>query len=205
MKKYFKTPLLAAFLVAPLSAMTTTVKADDGFYATAKLGTGNPSTMDVREKFPDIALDPNIPDVTVFNFNRNFMGGVAAGYKMAEFHFEMEVMAANADYRKYSEDDSYVKQGGSTITAMANTLIEFDMDYPVIPYVGLGLGYLNIKFSDEGEQDHEVALQGMIGASYPINDNMSWGIEYRYLTTITSPFFGTYDSHNFTTGLRVYF
>ena len=190
------TTAVSGLLLAPA------VMADDGYYVSLKAGIGGPQTLNVREKFPPV---PNVPEITTFSFDTSFHGGAAVGYNMREFNFELELMAYTSDYDQNSEDGSVLGKSAIMSTLMGNTFLEFDMDYPVVPFVGLGLGYAFVNYKDEGDKNHEAALQGMVGIKYPISDTLSFSGEYRYFTTITGTTFGVYDSHSFSTTLRYKF
>ncbi|WP_431284010.1 OmpA family protein [Humitalea sp. 24SJ18S-53] len=86
----------------------------------------------------------------------------------------------------------------ATTAAMVNVLYDFPVAWPIIPYVGAGVGYAwtsqvnALSISTTGNQfnyrgvNGEFAYQGIIGAAYPIASVPGLAItaEYRYLATL---------------------
>jgi outer membrane protein OmpA-like peptidoglycan-associated protein len=96
--------------------------------------------------------------------------------------------------------DSNVSSGSGSANAwdfMANGLYDFHMGWPVVPYIGGGIGFARVNFDSVGvpnttltinDTDTQFAYQGIAGLSYAINQNLKVDASYRYLGT-TNPHF----------------
>jgi OmpA-OmpF porin, OOP family len=76
-----------------------------------------------------------------------------------------------------------------------NVLYDLPVGLPVVPYVGVGVGYVHNQFSNEGikgpdfflrstGQNNNVAAQGIVGLSFPVYDlvpGLSLTAEYRFM------------------------
>lgn len=60
---------------------------------------------------------------------------------------------------------------------MLNAYYDFDLSEKIIPFVGVGIGAADINH----QEGKELALQGMIGAKYKINDQLYMGIKGSYI------------------------
>jgi OOP family OmpA-OmpF porin len=80
---------------------------------------------------------------------------------------------------------------GHTWTVMANGLYDFMNSTPFTPYLGIGVGgadvsYSNVRLSTTtviDDAEWHPAIQGIVGASYKIMDNLGIFANYQYLTT----------------------
>lgn len=69
---------------------------------------------------------------------------------------------------------------------MGNCLYDFDICYPVMPYVGVGLGadrdilVINIPSNRKKNYKMRFAAQAIAGFSYPVCDYTEMSIDYRY-------------------------
>lgn len=79
-----------------------------------------------------------------------------------------------------------------SISYMANAIYDVPQlqAYGIIPYMGAGVGYCHNtdkhklkaddKTNSDKEKDNRFAYQGIVGAKYAINENVSVGAEYHY-------------------------
>jgi len=78
-----------------------------------------------------------------------------------------------------------------TWTFMANALYDFINSTPVTPYLGIGAGLADIKYSNVrlssttniDDSSMRPAVQGIAGVSYKVTDNVNIFANYQYLTT----------------------
>jgi outer membrane protein OmpA-like peptidoglycan-associated protein len=101
---------------------------------------------------------------------------------------------------------------------MVNALYDIPVNFPVVPYVGAGVGYARIKADGVNiagttvmdDTSNKFAYQGIVGAAYRMTDNLKLGLEYRYFATL-DPEFSTsagtnvdseYSAHNVLLSLR---
>lgn len=111
--------------------------------------------------------------------------------------------------------------GNSNVTSgMINGYYDFATGTSVIPYlgVGIGVGRLSMNADPIGSTSINsagtgLALQGIAGLAYPINDSWAGTVEYRYFnlqgvemnTRAGSQVDVDYDAHTFMVGLRYTF
>ena len=95
--------------------------------------------------------------------------------------------------------NSDVNNGNGSLgawTFMGNGLYDFDLDLPIVPYLGVGLGAARLNAdavqtgatSSINDSDTRFAYQGIAGAAYAINERLKLDLSYRYLGT-TKPTF----------------
>lgn len=102
----------------------------------------------------------------------------------------------------------------SSVAFMGNLLYDIDIGLPITPYIGAGAGIAGVKQSLNGASDRDwvFAYQGIVGASYAINDNVALTLDYRYFATVDPEFElgpvtskGEYRNHTILAGLRYTF
>lgn len=157
-------------------------QADEGLYL--RFG-GGLSHID-RDVFSDVDFEPG------------YMGSAAIGYNwffpesVADLRIELE-----GSYRFNETDTLNNGLGGlpldgeaEAITAMVNGYFDFRTTWPVVPYVGAGIGASRVSYQDDGAAaaiqpidatDIKFAYQVMGGLNYDLGSNLAVGIEYRYL------------------------
>jgi len=96
-------------------------------------------------------------------------------------------------------------------------------DSNIEPFVGLGVGMANLKWSEMvvagsaapygGGSDTDLAYQAFAGLRVPLADNLDMSVKYRYMGTkgmdmvdrLGNSFDANYDVHDFGVGLTYYF
>lgn len=96
--------------------------------------------------------------------------------------------------------------------AMTNVLYDFDLGSPIRPYVGVGVGAVNVdaKVGGVGSDDNwAFGYQGIAGVEYALSDSLALFTDYRYLSTAglnvnpgTANVHDEYHSHTVLAGLR---
>jgi len=69
-----------------------------------------------------------------------------------------------------------------TIALMANLYYDFDIGSFVTPYIGAGIGGAYAEYDDIGEEV-VFAYQGIVGASFYLDENIDAFVDYRYFAT----------------------
>ncbi len=104
---------------------------------------------------------------------------------------------------------------------LGNVVYDFGIDGPLTPYVGAGAGLAEVDFDNVGpiggstinDDDRVFALQGILGASFELDEQLQLFADYRYFKT-ADPDVTTaagarldaeYDSHTVFVGLRFRF
>ena len=152
-------------------------------------------------------LSPNNP----YN-NVGWNGGLALGYRYSQIRVELAgsylAHGANSAFRNWALPVAYfgIPFGGGAITfgqlQMADVLLngyyDFNLNSNVIPYLGLGLGYLHAwsnatiagnanlfnPFNNNGRWNSNadsMAFQGIVGLDYQFNDHVRLGLSYHAL------------------------
>jgi opacity protein-like surface antigen len=190
---------------------------DTGFYLEGQLGYGLPDEVDVSDDGLDGEVE--LDDAPVF--------GGALGWKFPWVRLE-----ANVSYRKNDVDG--VDAGGlgfdgsgdvSSLVGLVNAFIDLDLDFPVRPFVGGGIGaaYLDVDSGSGSpiEIDDEAGafawnLAGGFGVD--LAESVTLTASYRYLrlegTDVSADLAGVdtgdvdiddFATHEFLVGLRYTF
>jgi opacity protein-like surface antigen len=170
--------------VLPITALLVSGPAlaqpDTGFYLEGNLGYSLPDSVDVSVDRVDGELE--LDDAFVF--------GGAAGYKFPWFRLE-----ANVSYRRNDVDK--VKAGGAdtggdgdveSLVGLVNAYLDLDLDLPVRPFVGGGIGaaYLKVDAGDNSPIDVDddagaFAWNLLAGVGYDVTESVALTATYRYL------------------------
>lgn len=156
----------------------------------------------------------------------SYGGGLALGYRFNEMRAELQ-----ASYQTADNDD--IKMNGASVAAanfdghlnswnfMLNGYYDFSTDWVVEPFVGLGLGMSSVDTKLKMTTGNRLvektktslSYQGILGARYPVSDNVDLSLEYRYFTVskftvkddMDSEWKINYDRHHILLGLNFAF
>jgi outer membrane protein OmpA-like peptidoglycan-associated protein len=151
-------------------------------------------------------------------FNDGWVAGITGGYGFGNgLRLELEF-----DYRR--NDIDTLKPGGGSgetnvINGMVNALYDFQTRTAFTPYLGVGIGWANVEWTDlsgtltGSDDDNVFAYQGIAGVAYGVTPNLKLSIDYRYFATEDPEFEavggGTidteYQAHTVMVGLRYEF
>lgn len=131
-----------------------------------------------------------------------YSAGGAVGVALNPVHVETELKYLHADVNNFIEDGNKPLNGNVTgytsgTLLLGNLYYEFRSSvWGIRPYIGAGLGEalaVRENFQNKTnslkvfDKTHDMfAYQGIIGAAYPLNDNLQAGIDYRYVATNAS-------------------
>ena len=110
------------------------------------------------------------------------IGGVVGYRANPNFRFEGEISYRSADVKSVG-GTSVSGTSLSTTAFMVNGYYDFaQVKGPVVPFVGLGIGFINGNASGFGQSysDTEFGYQLTLGISYAVNPNVSLVADYRY-------------------------
>lgn len=141
-----------------------------------------------------------------------------AGYAYASgWRGELEFSYSSSDIDSIS-GAANARGDSNAYALMANALYDFEMDWPVTPFVGVGLGAVRIGAdgaspiggSSIDDKDVQPAIQGIAGFYVPINEKLSLTADYRYIASLDptlSTRTGTevdaeFNEHRFMLGMR---
>ncbi len=132
----------------------------------------------------------------VAEFDTGFVIGGSVGYRFLDsFRGEVNLSYRQADVDQVTIAGALMLEGTgdiSLLALMANVYYDLDLESPVTPYlgVGIGLGFIDV---DTGvtplsvlvvnDSATEFAWNIMVGASYGVTDNIDLSLGYRYLGT----------------------
>jgi outer membrane protein OmpA-like peptidoglycan-associated protein len=133
------------------------------------------------------------------SFDSGYEVGVRGGYQMGPWRFEEEYIYHHNGLDKITVGGATVPGASgsqSSHAIMSNVLYDINLGWPVVPHIGAGIGAVdvveNAKVAGLGvlanDDSWNFGYQGIVGASYPINPNLSAELDYRYLAT-TNPSF----------------
>ena len=154
--------------------------------------------------------------------------GAVLGYDTSTWRFEGEISMRDGDVENHILGAAPLPgpTGEASSTAfLANVIYDFNRDGSVRPYVGAGLGYLDVDFENFGvtpipdvldDSDSSLAYQLLVGIGFALNADWSLFVDYRWLTAddlslTASPSAGStmsdvdYEVQDFTVGLRYSF
>jgi outer membrane protein OmpA-like peptidoglycan-associated protein len=144
---------------------------------------------------------------TKYRFDTGGMGLGAVGVGLGNgFRVEGEIA-----YRESGVKNANTGSASGDVNAlsfMGNGLYDFNLGWPVTPYIGGGIGMARVngdKLTVPGstvtinDTDTEFAYQGIAGVSYALTQQLKLGVEYRYFAT-TNPHYK--ESNGSTAGSR---
>jgi opacity protein-like surface antigen len=164
----------ASAVLLPVAALAQPV---DGLYIGAGAGYNYLQNQKVKDPSTDHALKGS----------SGVLGTASFGYGLGNgLRFEIQ-----GDYRNTHQNGDGEKVFNQSYGAFANALFDFDVDMPVFPYVGVGVGYewTNLKrgvlvdgTTFSGNKG-SIAAQGIAGVSFPLEDipGLSLTAEYRFM------------------------
>lgn len=141
-------------------------------------------------------IDDNAGGTSVnIDVDDGFMGEVAVGrYFGRSFRAELELAYRQTEFTE-------AMAGGATVTnisgdykvmsAMLNGYYDLHFDFPIVPYVGVGIGMAQIDIDSvtiggvntQSDKATEFAYQGIVGLSYRFADDFVATVDYRYFGT----------------------
>lgn len=135
---------------------------------------------------------------TTYRFDTGWAAIGALGYGLGNgFRVEGE-----AGYRHSGVSSASTGAASGSVKAldfMVNGLYDFDLGWPVTPYVGIGAGAAVLSTNNVtvpgstatiNDSDMQFAYQGLAGLTYAINQNLKVDLGYRYFRT-TDPYYNT--------------
>lgn len=158
--------------------------ADAGAYASlgAGLHMANKSNFQYEDPPGTLAGSSNV------NFDLGFGVAAAAGYRWTDtIRTELEISYRTASMDNIALEDADGKQ--SSLSAMANFLIDVGIGTNFYPYIGAGIGIADNRWKGVktptspvfNDADKKMQWQAIIGAELPINARTSWFVDYRFI------------------------
>ena len=196
--RIFATLLSVALLSIPGAGLFAQdmMMAGTGFYVAAGGGvTLITDTEDTEQK----GITGSVDNDTKANWDLDFGFGAggAAGYDFGDFRTEAEFSFQSANFRhgeKIDNDDDNKKADDNlTVMAiMANGFFDLDTGTPFVPFIGIGVGGVNLAVKlAEGDADPTFegsgwgfGYQANIGVAYEIIDAVALTLGYKFFGTL---------------------
>ena len=129
------------------------------------------------------------PDTTLAGLKTQYdtswdIGG-KIGYRQAPLRYEIEYIYQKTDIRNFISPAALRTSANGSVqvsAGMANILYDFAGGYQLIPYIGVGIGYANVKHAGRSSDD-TFGMQAMAGLTTHASENMDIGLGYRYFVT----------------------
>lgn len=121
-------------------------------------------------------------------YKNGFAAGLIGGYGFCNhLRVEGEFFYRRNNVKHIKFHDGQFHCGHRTsYSLMGNCLYDFDICYPVMPYIGIGLGadrdILAVKVPYDHSRAYKTrfAVQAILGFSYPVCDYTEIAVDYRY-------------------------
>lgn len=202
MRKLLRTMACAALLAG---AAVASAHAEEGWYGRIDVGYSIDGELDVSGVTTETPTVEKVgPQNLIFGssaeLENDWMASGAIGYGYGNgWRSELEL-----SYR--TNDVSGVSESVDATALMINLFYDFNREGWVQPYLGIGAGYVR---TDAGSEDASgLALQGLAGLAFPINERLKFDLGYRYFTAEDLDFSGvdaSYEHQAVTVGLRYQF
>lgn len=166
-------------------------------------------------------LDDVEGDGVNIEFDTGYNLGAAAGYDFGQFRAEGEIGYSEngVDQIDISGEGSFGADGqGRALRFMANGYVDFETQTAFTPYLGAGVGVVNIYINNLEVGDQDIidddetvfAYQFALGVGYDVVENVVFDCSYRYFATddveLQDKFGGEsevdIDTHNIVLGFR---
>jgi OOP family OmpA-OmpF porin len=183
--------LAATVLAAPFAVRAQPVS---GLYIAGSAGADLLQDETVKHTVPNV---PNISHGTNYRFNVGPTGAGSIGYGLGNgLRFEVEGLGMDNKLNKAKSARPGVAGGNEDKAGVfVNVLYDIPLQLPVVPFVGIGGGYMhnwfnNVKIANATQtlvsngQNDNIAAQAIAGVSYPLYQyvpGLSLTAEYRFV------------------------
>jgi len=168
------------------------------------VGPARADVVDYAELFGGVSASPDLGwGGGSSEMDPGFNVGGSFGWNVAS-HFAVEAEF----YYDQSDYSCCAPNNLESFSVMANGLYNFDSVIGVRPYLGAGVGYMQLVYNNAAYQlsDWVLAYQGIAGVDIPADGNLDIILEYRYRSSGDAEDGGLpyeYESHAVSAGIRV--
>jgi opacity protein-like surface antigen len=156
----------------------------DRWYVSAGGGYDLPDDLDDNANGTNVNID----------VDNGFMGQVAVGrYFGSSFRAELALGYRTTELTEASGGGATAEVSGdySVLSAMLNGYYDLHFDFPIVPYVGVGIGAAMVEFdgvsvggvTTSSDEATEFAYQGIVGLSWRFAHDFVATVDYRYFGT----------------------
>ena len=198
--RIFATLLSAALLSIPGASLFSQDMMMDGtgFYAAA--GGGATLITDTTETPQKVDLDADGTADTAkeadWDLDFGFSAGGAAGYDFGDFRTEAEFSFQSANFLHADEikGDKKADDNLTVMSVMANGFFDLDTGTPFVPFIGIGVGAVNLSVKLNASEDATepqfegsgwgFGYQANVGVAYEIVDAVALTLGYKFFGTL---------------------
>ena len=201
--RIFATLLSVALLSIPGASLFSQDMMMDGtgFYAAA--GGGATLITDTTETPQKVDLDADGTADTAkeadWDLDFGFSAGGAAGYDFGDFRTEAEFSFQSANFRHgekidNDKDDQKADDNLTVMAIMANGFFDLDTGTPFVPFIGIGVGAVNLSVKLNASEDATepqfegsgwgFGYQANVGVAYEIVDAVALTLGYKFFGTL---------------------
>ena len=192
--RIFATLLSAALLSIPGASLFSQDMMMDGtgFYVAA--GGGATLITDTTET-PEKGIADKQEEAD-WDLDFGFSAGGAAGYDFGDFRTEAEFSFQSANFLHADEikGDKKADDNLTVMSVMANGFFDLDTGTPFVPFIGIGVGAVNLSVKlfdgpDDNKADFEgsgwgFGYQANVGVAYEIVDAVALTLGYKFFGTL---------------------
>ena len=202
-----------------LVASAATAHAQEGFYIGGSLGASFPQDSDLS--FFGLSGDAEFDEAFVIEGHAGYRFPINVRVEGSLSYRESDIGTVSFPTVGVSGD---ADDDISVLTLFANVYYDFELDFPVQPYVGGGIGFATIEIDSintgglqlDGD-DTVFAFNLQAGASYSVAENVELFAGYRYIQSEDPSFDSTivgvgagsldaeFSTHEILGGVRVFF
>ena len=197
--RIFATLLSVALLSIPGASLFSQDMMMDGtgFYAAA--GGGATLITDTTDTKQAVDLNADGTDDAKeadWDLDFGFSAGGAAGYDFGDFRTEAEFSFQSANFLHDGEidDDTKADDNLTVMAIMANGFFDLDTGTPFVPFIGIGVGAVNLSVKLNENEDAKIpqfegsgwgfGYQANVGVAYEIVDAVALTLGYKFFGTL---------------------
>ena len=192
----FATVLSVALLSIPGASLFSQdmMMAGTGFYAAAG---GGATLIQDTTKTPEKGIEDDQKEAD-WDLDFGFSAGGAAGYDFGDFRTEAEFSFQSANFLHDDEikGDKKADDNLTVMAIMANGFFDLDTGTPFVPFIGIGVGAVNLSvklFPDDKTTTADFEGNGW-GFGYQANVGVAYEIVDAVALTLGYKFFGTLET-----------
>lgn len=197
--RIFASILTSALLLIPAAGVfSQDMMYGTGLYVSVGGGVSLITSMEGVEQSKDLVEKTG--DKADWAFAPGFGAGGAVGYDFGDLRAEGEFSYQAAGFRHNHDgaidDSNKADDSLAVIGIMANGYFDLDTGTPFFPYIGVGLGAVNLSVklaADEDDEDSDPTFEGngwgfgyqaTVGVGYQIIDEIALTLGYRFSGTL---------------------
>ena len=137
---------------------------------------------------------------TDYKTGYGLLGALGYGYGSG-WRSELEINFRDNNVDAVKRNGGALTGPGGDVTQLGvfgNALYDFKFGIPFTPYLGLGLGWVRSAATIKGngitaidDTDNLIGYQAIVGAAYPLSQQLKLTLDYRFMSTFQKPEYST--------------